>query len=403
MPDRYEVVESATTTLPLAADQAEALRALGRILAGKGRWWGSGTDEAPASSVISVVSAGAAGFTVRVSDAVGVIAAPGVQIVVQPKIPAAHLLPLLVLGDAEARGGAAPIHFRLDDSLWDVIVAWFLREVEAILRRDLIRDYRLTRERLTVVRGRVALLPTIRSALQGRVAIDCSFDEFDANTPLNRVLLAALRAVLRAPVTATASQRRARQLSARFEDVSALQPADLAAAFTDRRTAHYADALALARLLLRSEGVDLEHGRAAGWAFLIRTPEAVEAGLRTLLKRALTGHSVTKEGRQLPGSTKTLNPDLVFDGGLAVGDIKYKLHHGDWANDDLYQVVAFATGYEASRALLASFSKAQPPLQPLQVGKVRVTHVVWEASPEASFGAAAAAFTGEVSSWLREP
>jgi hypothetical protein len=46
-------------------------------------------------------------------------------------------------------------------------------------------------------------------------------------------------------------------------------------------------------------------------AFLIRTPEAVEAGIRTIL-HCSSGIEVAKRGLALLPWTKTLNPDLVF-------------------------------------------------------------------------------------------
>ena len=38
----------------------------------------------------------------------------------------------------------------------------------------------------------------------------------------------------------------------------------------------------------------------------------------------------------------TFNPDLVFDNGLAVGHVKYKLSTGEWDRTDPYKVLAFA-------------------------------------------------------------
>lgn len=105
-------------------------------------------------------------------------------------------------------------------------------------------------------------------------------------------------------------------------------------------------AIALGRNLLRWTGRSLAEGGAAAWTFLIRTPEMVEAGVRSVLAERLGPGTVRKEGRQLVGSTLTFNPDLVFGGpAVAVGDVKYKLAGGDWDRSDLYQVVAFATAF----------------------------------------------------------
>ena len=53
----------------------------------------------------------------------------------------------------------------------------------------------------------------------------------------------------------------------------------------------------------------------------------VEEGVRNVMKEKLSGRwGVEKRGVQIVGSAMTLNPDLVFNGGLAIGDVKYKLH-----------------------------------------------------------------------------
>ena len=53
----------------------------------------------------------------------------------------------------------------------------------------------------------------------------------------------------------------------------------------------------------------------------IRTPEMVERGLLGILVDHLGPARVWKGHHQLAGSTLTFNPDLVFDGGRAIGDV----------------------------------------------------------------------------------
>jgi 5-methylcytosine-specific restriction endonuclease McrBC regulatory subunit McrC len=78
----------------------------------------------------------------------------------------------------------------------------------------------------------------------------------------------------------------------------------------------------------------------------------VELGLRRTLDRRLSPQwPVKKVGLTLSPSHLTLNPDLVFDDGRQVGDVRYKLSKGEWRRTDLYQVVAFATGFRSNAAL----------------------------------------------------
>ena len=81
----------------------------------------------------------------------------------------------------------------------------------------------------------------------------------------------------------------------------------------------------LARHILRHVGRHLAAGSDAAWSFLLRTPEMVEARDLGVLADRLGPARVWKGHLQLPGSTLTFNPDLVFDAAQAVGDVKYKL------------------------------------------------------------------------------
>jgi hypothetical protein len=131
------------------------------------------------------------------------------------------------------------------------------------------------------------------------------------------------------------------------------------------------------------------------------TPELIEAGIRAVLTEGLApAHTVTKKGLQLTGSTKTLNPDLVFDDATAIGDVKYKLTGPDWRTSDLYQVVAFATGYRTNRAAIVGFATGGESLAPLQVGDVEVRYFAWDASVATTPVGAAQDLVDAIRDWL---
>jgi len=140
----------------------------------------------------------------------------------------------------------------------------------------------------------------------------------------------------------------------------------------------------------------------AAHSFLFRTPELVEEGVRNLLLVGLEGtHQVVKRGLQLGQSGVSLTPDLVFDGGVATGDVKYKLYKSDWFMSDLYQAVAFATAFRARSACVVGFqtaSSARPPSVP--VGEVVVTPISWKATNGIPAQESAATLVHDVSKWL---
>lgn len=392
------LVESTTAYLDLSDSEAEILTALGRQLAGKREWWGQARHEEENLPTAIRVRRANRGWEIRVNDAVGIIRVGHRLIDVRPKIPAPHLLRLFEYANVVPRLSTDRVGMADGRSLWDLIARWAITCTESVLRRDLIRDYRPERSELSYVRGRVDVKQSTTALLRGRLRITCEYDSMDQDNPLNRVLLAAMRAVAVAPATAATTQAHARRVVSRFEQVSELRRSDMTVT-TDSRTWYYRDALALAKTILAATARGLQTGDKPAWAFLIRTPEAVEDGIRNLLQANLgPAHVVAKRGIQLKGSSKTLNPDLVFDHGSAVGDVKYKLQSGQWSDPDLYQLVTFAAGYRTNHAALVSFGESAPG--PLKVGDINVTSILWPLGALRSPDLAASEFIQSMRQWL---
>ena len=190
-------------------------------------------------------------------------------------------------------------------------------------------------------------------------------------------------------------------------DVGDLRPGDLYH-LPERRSAHYATGLQLARHVLAATGRTIAAGSSPAWTFLIRTPELIEAAIRSILRRALSDLTgVEKSGRQLKPSRLTLNPDLVF-GSLAVADVKYSMLSSDWNRTHLYQAVAFATGYQVQRAGVFGFTSTGSTPPELQVGRVHLRAVQcggdgepeWHANEQVAPEAAETKLVNETRTWI---
>jgi len=398
-------VEHLTETVPRELDLSEAeagaLAAAGKRLAGSREFWRqTGLDADSAErSVIRCDRVARGRYRVTVREAVGIVALSSLQLVVEPKIPAAHFRYLLQ---------RSPVFPRLDDhqvaaaesaELWDLVAAWFVSALERLLRRGMVADYEEQRGDLPYLRGTVHAFKTASSYYQGRVSFSCLFDEFGLDSPMNRVLRAAAATIASASVLKPALRRRARNSLTRLAEAGELWHGDLYHA-PERRSEHYAMGLHLARHVLAATGRAAAAGPAPAWTFLIRTPELIEAAVRAILTRGL--HElveVSNSGIQLKPSKLSLNPDLVF-GAIAVGDVKYSLLTQDWNRPHLYQAVAFATGYRATRAGVFGFtSKGASPPQ-LQVGPVGLRAFAWLADETVAPEASAATLLDEVRDWI---
>ncbi len=396
------VTESVETPITMSPAQARALEAAGRRLASTRIWWGSQPEDQAGTeaSVIRCRPAGSIHHLLSVSDAVGIVVTGDLQIVVQPKIPLDHLIFLLNASSQLPRLDPQKGQAGANRSFWELVSHWYLDQLQVVVRRDLIRDYRETEAQLTLARGRILPLQTAHGFYRGQLSPACRFQQFDQNNPLNRILKAAAATVAASPALPKATRRRATWLLRPFHTVEDLQPGDLSVS-VERRNGWYAEALALARSILAGQGRSLSGGDQAVWTFLFRTPELVEEGLRRILVLGIPERDIVKKGRQLKPSLLTLNPDLVFDNGLAVGDVKYKLGGSDWNRSDLYQAVAFAAGFEASEAAVIDFRQTTTTQLPkVQVGRIGVTEISWIADPELHAEGVADQLCRDVSQWL---
>jgi len=338
-----------------------------------------------------------------VSNAVGVIAVDGVQFVVQPKIPAAHLVYLLEKSTQLPQLANQQARMQEGESFWNLIARWYLQALAGVLRRDLIRDYRPVEARLQLVRGHVIPLPTTRSVLSGRIEITCRFEEFEIDNPLNRVLLEAARIISGSQILDWPIRQRALRSTHHFENVSRLESSDLAQVLIEHRTSYYADALLLAEQIINGHRRTLHDGEQSARSFLIRTPDLVEEGLRNLLIAELGDtHKIEKRSRRLPPTRLTINPDLVIDDGVAIADVKYKLVDPKWYRPDLYQVVAFATGFGTGHGAIMNFSEPEyESSRTLTVGGVKIDELHWPADENIDPQIAADQFVRVVKQWLQ--
>jgi hypothetical protein len=402
------LVESQPKALIASVQEAHELLLLGQDLASDKAWWGdeAADDESEDGyrpSVIRVNQLEDGRWSVNVVDAIGVVALTDLQLVVLPKIPLHHLL--FLFGESERwpqMDDDAIAKLTSANDLAELVAHWYMNALERVLRLDLIRDYRLMEDDLESVRGQIVAFPTAALYYSGRLAAHCEFEEFDVDTPLNRVLKAAAHAIASSPTFGAERTKRAIRFVARMTEVGQLRPGDFDMAAIDRRTAHYRDALALARHVLRATGRTLTAGVQGARSFLIRSPEMVEEGLRNYLNKSLgPQYRVVKQGRQLKGSKMTLTPDLLFLPSGATGDVKYQISQGAWSRSHIYQGVTFATEFRTLHGLVISFSTAtSSALADVRIGEVSLHSVTWNATSDSSAEESAQDVSDQVSGWL---
>ena len=195
----------------------------------------------------------------------------------------------------------------------------------------------------------------------------CRYDELSEDTPLNRVLKAAVSR-LAGVVRSAANGRLLAELAARFEFVGESRDPLREPVRFDRTDAAFRDLHRLARLFLSGDWQNTAAGRAAGFALLFPMNDLFEKFVGRSLKRALAPchlHVRLQDQRHSAltdengGSLFELRPDAVVEKEktFSVVDTKWKELKPKEKNlgvsqGDVYQMLAYARAYGAERAIL---------------------------------------------------
>jgi 5-methylcytosine-specific restriction endonuclease McrBC regulatory subunit McrC len=300
---------------------------------------------------------------------------------VAPKIPIPHFVHIAREALAvDFRTDASPTSLSPSTNFVELLLRWFVDTVAPLVRRGLPQGYRLEEAELPIARGTLDVRRTTMGWLAGRPTVHSSFDEFDTNTPLNRVLKCALQAASASALLPPGYRKEVVSLLCHLESVGTFTPGDLRVRL-DRGHLHYQVALSLAVEILRATGRALEGGSSDSPTFLISTPALIEDGIRAILKMRLHPVHVSKGGKVLSPSAVSVNPDLLIGTAPFTGDVKYKIAAASWNRGDLGQAVFFAAAFESPLALVVAFRETlagRPPA--LRVGRYSVDTAMWDVS-----------------------
>ena len=136
---------------------------------------------------------------IRAGQVVGVLATPGSTLEILPKIDgddgavrAALVRMLAVALELRVADGEITALQTQRHSLLELLIRLFAARLLAIVRRGLPRHYRARTEDLRLFRGRLDVTRQLTQLAVRSDLLACRFDELSVDTPLNRVLKAAV-------------------------------------------------------------------------------------------------------------------------------------------------------------------------------------------------------------------
>ncbi|WP_243495691.1 McrC family protein [Priestia aryabhattai] len=386
----------------MSSEQAEAFRLLGlELITQLPKQNGNLVRKDRKPTLISCNKVSEGQYEVTVRNAIGLIGIGGLTILVKPKIPMKHFLWIFTRASRLPRMSINHLQGGQGENLHEIIILTFLKKVRELIQQGILTEYQSIQEKLSTIRGRVNITTAVRSYLMGRLQFECEYDERTIDHSLNRILKAAAKLVSQMEWVPEDWKRQARVIMSLFEGAGKLLPSDLIAD-TDRRSYHYKEALVLAKNILNGMGLTFKIDNLPVSAFLLPTPDIIETGIRTILAEGMS-ETVEKKRFLISGCLKNeifVNPDLVFNSGEAIGDIKYKLSKAIWNREDLYQVTAFAAAADTKNAVLINFRQSTiPKLPTVKFGEILVSQCTWQVDipcPEK----AAIQFLKDIDEWI---
>jgi 5-methylcytosine-specific restriction enzyme subunit McrC len=288
------------------------------------------------------------------------------RFVLRPKIGVRRLLFLISYSMDPRQWRQLGFDFEDDDDLFEALIPGFAFQVEQALRRGLCSGYRREEGALPTVRGQIRVADQIRNHFGVMPPVECSYDEFTDDIPMNQLLKAAIVRLGMLRIKSPTSRVRLRSLAAAFSNVTyvSFDPEHLPAVRYDRANAHFRGPVEFARLILRSRSIDAGAGRVSAASFLINLATVFEDFVVTALREMLgiSPQSFPRHAAGWPlfldaGKQLRLEPDISWWSHgrcVLIGDVKYK-RTPDTAgvkHPDLYQLLAYTTAAQLPHGLL---------------------------------------------------
>ena len=303
-------------------------------------------------------------YDVTPGNTIGAIMVDDTTFIVEPKIPISRFL--FMLGYTADPSGWRQEDANLGDAtdLISGVTALFTNLCDRALGRGLLNGYHGVDADLYTVRGKINLAEQLRRRPGLDLPLAVRFEQHDEDTTENRLLLTAALLLRGLPVRSPATRRSLHRILETLQNVTAqtYRPNQIPGVTWTRLNIHYRPAVELSRLILTLRAPDLTAGSHQTASLTIDMADLFEDFVREALREALhvsptqfpDGNACrslhldsAQQVRVHPDLSLWLNGQCRF-----IGDVKYKRDTGQGHNDDLYQLLAYATAAQLPAATL---------------------------------------------------
>ncbi len=248
---------------------------------------------------------------------------------------------------------------RRPNSILDLYFQLYLMELEKLQRRGWVKKYRTQEGQVNSLRGSLQFHQQIARNLIHKERFYTRHVTYDTNHMLHRILWEALDIVRRLSNSSIISDQ-VQRMQLDFPEVGSgkLLPEQLSKVSLNRKTAHYEQALDIAKLLILNFRPDVAGGSHDLLALMFDMNRLWEDYVYQMLRRSLHSEwTIEAQARDLFWERKSIRPDIVLrshaNNQTVVIDTKWKIiDRNHPADDDLKQMFVYNHHWNATLGIL---------------------------------------------------
>ncbi|MFL0354751.1 McrC family protein [Xanthomarina sp. GH4-25] len=298
---------------------------------------------------------------------VGVIQVDGLTIEIHPKADKADndnkwkgvLLKMLQsCGKLKAESSGAAHVKRQHLNLLEVYFEMYLLEVEGLVRKGLIKQYRKQTKNTKALKGKLEFAGHIRKNIVHKERFYTTHQVYDPNHFLHQVLQKALTIVTQF-TNGSRLQDLANRVQLNFPEVDTIviTAKKLHEIQLNRKSTGYTNAIELARLIILNYSPDISSGKEKMLSLLFDMNDLWETYILKQLQKACLGTEVEVSGQESKSfwGNNSLRPDIVLRKRekTYIIDTKWKRPQKSSASvSDLRQMYAYCRFWDADRVML---------------------------------------------------
>ena len=305
---------------------------------------------------------------IKLKQYVGVIQVNGLTIEILPKIDKGRkeeawrevLIQMLKNTGRLNVDSTGSAHVRRQNmNLLEIYFEMYLRNVQGLLHAGLVKKYRKETSNVLALKGKIDFAGNIRKNLIHKERFYTTHQVYDVDHLIHQVLSVALDIVTQFS-RGTRLNDVCRRVQLDFPEVQKVMVNEQTfnSIKLNRKSAHYEEALNLARLIILNYSPDIKSGKEKMLSILFDMNTLWEEYVLATLKKKCRGTSTKVRGqssKRFWGSS-AIRPDIVIekeDGEVIVVDTKWKrLSNKSASVEDLRQMYAYGRFWDAEKVML---------------------------------------------------